>query len=125
MAGLVPPFSPFFVEVLEVYAIHMVHLVPNAIVTLAQFAHACETFISVQPLVELFCHLFSLCQSPSASSGPGLFLGRGVNHSRLLQKVGLDGKYSSFCCAQRRNCLSILLRTATSTHDGRMLLLDP
>jgi hypothetical protein len=47
MAGLVPPFSPFFVEVLEAYAIHMVHLVANAVITLALFAHACEMFIGV------------------------------------------------------------------------------
>jgi hypothetical protein len=50
MAGLVPPFSPFFVEVLETYTIHMVHLVPNTVVTLALFAHTCEMFIGVQPL---------------------------------------------------------------------------
>jgi hypothetical protein len=29
MAGLVPLSSPFFVEVVEVYAMHMVHLVPQ------------------------------------------------------------------------------------------------
>jgi hypothetical protein len=51
MAGLVTPFSPFFVKVLEAYAIYMVHLIPNAVVTLALFVHACEMFIGVQPLV--------------------------------------------------------------------------
>jgi hypothetical protein len=72
MAGLVPPFSPFFMEVLEAYAIHMVHLIPNVVVTLVLFAHACEIFVDVQPSVELFRHFFSLCQSPSASPGPGV-----------------------------------------------------
>jgi hypothetical protein len=71
MAGLVPLFSPFFVEVLEAYAIHMVHLVPNAIVTLALFTHVCEMFISMQLSVELFRHFFSLCQTPSVSPGQG------------------------------------------------------
>jgi hypothetical protein len=61
MAGLVPPFSPFFIEVLETYAIHMVRLVPNTVVTLALFAHMCEMFVGVHPLVELFRHFFSLC----------------------------------------------------------------
>jgi hypothetical protein len=71
IAGLVLPFLPFFVEVLEAYAIHMVHLIPNAVVTLALFVHACEMFVSVQSSVELFHHFFSLCQSPSVSLGPG------------------------------------------------------
>jgi hypothetical protein len=69
MVGLVPPFSPFFMKVLEAYAIHMVHLVPNTVVTLALFMQACEMFVGVQPSVELFRHFFSLCQSYSVSSG--------------------------------------------------------
>jgi hypothetical protein len=60
MAGLLSPFLPFFMEVLEAYAIHMVHLIPNAVVTLSLFVHACEMFIDVQPSVELFRHFFSL-----------------------------------------------------------------
>jgi hypothetical protein len=47
-------------------------LSPNAVVTLALFAHVCEIFISVQPSVELFCYFFNLCQSSSVSPGIGV-----------------------------------------------------
>nr|CAH67803.1 OSIGBa0132E09-OSIGBa0108L24.17 [Oryza sativa] len=47
MAGLVPPFSSFFMDVLEFYDLQMAHLTPNAVMTLAIFAHLCEMFIGV------------------------------------------------------------------------------
>ncbi|RLN03139.1 membrane-associated protein-like [Panicum miliaceum] len=68
--GLIPPVSSFFISVLEEYAVHLVHLSPNSVMTLAIFAHACEMFIGVLPSVELFRYLFSLCRSSSASPGP-------------------------------------------------------
>ena len=42
LVGLVPPFSPFFMAALEEYGLHLVHVTPNAILTLAFFVHACE-----------------------------------------------------------------------------------
>ena len=39
-AGLVPPFSEFFLAVLETYGLHMLHLHPNAMVILSLFAYA-------------------------------------------------------------------------------------
>jgi hypothetical protein len=56
---------------LEAHAIHLVHFVPNAVVTLTIFAHACEMFVGVQPSVELFRYFFLLCQAGKASPGPG------------------------------------------------------
>ena len=47
MAGLVPPFSSFFMDVLEFYDLQMAHLTPNAVMTWAIFAHLCEMFIGV------------------------------------------------------------------------------
>jgi hypothetical protein len=49
MAGLIPPFFGFFHEVLDCYEIHALHLAPNAVMTLAIFAHLCEMFIGGQP----------------------------------------------------------------------------
>ena len=49
MAGLIPPFSGFFHEVLDFYEIHALHLAPNVVMTLAIFAHLCEMFIGRQP----------------------------------------------------------------------------
>lgn len=70
MMGLVLPFSPFFITVLEEYTIHLVHLTPNAIATLVIFVHACEMFVCVQPSVELLHYFFSFCCSPKQSPGP-------------------------------------------------------
>jgi hypothetical protein len=71
VVALIPPFSPFFMAALEEYGLHMVHLTPNAILTLTLFAHACEAFVEVSPSVAHFCHFFSLVQSPSVAPGAG------------------------------------------------------
>ena len=59
-AGLVPPFSAFFLQVLETYGIQMVHLSPNSVVALAVFAHLCEMFVGVMPSATLLRHFFVL-----------------------------------------------------------------
>jgi hypothetical protein len=41
-AGLVPPFSPFFLAILETYRIQAIHLHPKSVTLLAVFAYACE-----------------------------------------------------------------------------------
>jgi hypothetical protein len=40
-ARLVPPFSTFFLQILDTFGIQLVHLSPNSVVTLAVFAHLC------------------------------------------------------------------------------------
>ena len=52
--GLVPPLSEFFVAVMETYGLHLTQLHPNALLMLSIFAHLCEGFIGVMPLVSLF-----------------------------------------------------------------------
>ena len=56
--GMLPPFSDFFMAVLEAFGLHMLHLHPNADMILATFAHACEAFVGVMPSVALFRHFF-------------------------------------------------------------------
>jgi hypothetical protein len=56
--GLMVPFFVFFPRVLEVYQIHLVHLTPNAILTLAIIAHQCKMFVGVEPSVELFRYFY-------------------------------------------------------------------
>ncbi len=58
MAGLIPPFSGFFHEVLDFYEIHALHLAPNAMMILVIFAHLCEMFIGVSPSMRLFQYFF-------------------------------------------------------------------
>uniref|UniRef100_J3KUJ6 Transposase (putative) gypsy type domain-containing protein n=1 Tax=Oryza brachyantha TaxID=4533 RepID=J3KUJ6_ORYBR len=47
LAGLVPPFSSFFYNVLEFYQIQILHLGPNSILFLSIFAYLCEMFVEV------------------------------------------------------------------------------
>jgi hypothetical protein len=62
-AGLVPPFSPFFLAILETYGIQAIHLHPKSVTLLAVFAYACEAWIGIKPSVAYFHHLFSLRSS--------------------------------------------------------------
>ena len=45
-AGLVPPFSPFMEEILVCYQICILHLHPNAILTLAIFAYFARSILA-------------------------------------------------------------------------------
>jgi hypothetical protein len=40
-AGMVPPFSPFLLAILETYGIQAIHLQPRSVALLAVFAYAC------------------------------------------------------------------------------------
>jgi hypothetical protein len=61
--GLVPPFSPFLLAILETYGIQAIHLHPKSVALLAVFAYACEAWIGIKPSVAYFRHLFSLRSS--------------------------------------------------------------
>lgn len=60
MAGLLPPFSAFFLAILEYFDIQLLHLAQYSIMILAIFAHLCEMFMGVLPSVALFHHYFVL-----------------------------------------------------------------
>ena len=53
-AGLVPPFSLFMEEILACYQICILHLHPNAVLTLAIFAYLCESYLGVAPSLVFF-----------------------------------------------------------------------
>src|SRR3954466_9428515 len=59
-AGLVPPFSEFFLSVLRHYDLQALHLHPNSILLLEIFAYYYEAHVGVQPLVALLRHYFYL-----------------------------------------------------------------
>jgi hypothetical protein len=68
--GLVPPFSPFFLAILETYGIQAIYLHPKSVTLLAVLAYACEAWIGIKPSVAYFRHLFSLRSSgQNQSSG--------------------------------------------------------
>ena len=58
VAGLIPPMSHFFHAVLAAYGLHVAHIHPNAMVTLAMFQHCCEAFVGIRPSMALFRHFF-------------------------------------------------------------------
>nr|CAH67381.1 OSIGBa0159F11.5 [Oryza sativa] len=88
MAGLVPPFSSFFMDVLEFYNLQMAHLTPNAVMTLAIFAHLCEMFIGVRPSLRLFRWFFTVQSvSPPSVVGGCYFLPRGPVLNRYIPCV--------------------------------------
>jgi hypothetical protein len=62
-AGLVPPFSPFLLVILETYGIQAIHLHPKSVTLLVVFAYVCEAWIGIKPSVAYFRHLFSLRSS--------------------------------------------------------------
>ena len=43
---------------MNTYGFHLLDFTPNAMATIATFAHLCENFIGVKPNVELFRHYF-------------------------------------------------------------------
>ena len=67
-AGLVLPFSQFMEEILACYQICILHLHPNAILTLAIFAYFCEAYLGVMPSVALFESFYALRFTTSGES---------------------------------------------------------
>ena len=59
VAGLISPFSEFFMAILEVYGLHMLHLPPNAVIILSLFAYVCEAYVGVMLSAALFRHYFT------------------------------------------------------------------
>jgi hypothetical protein len=83
MAGLIPPFSGFFHEVLDFYEIQALHLAPNAVMMLAIFAHLCEMFIEGRPTMRLFQSFFI----------PQLLQGAVVGGCYFEPRPGTAGQY--------------------------------
>ncbi|GJN38800.1 hypothetical protein PR202_gb27875 [Eleusine coracana subsp. coracana] len=71
LAGLVPPFFDFIMEFLLSYSLRMTHLGPNAVITMAVFAHLCEAFVGVVPSVDVFRRFFKLSKIRGSDPGPG------------------------------------------------------
>jgi hypothetical protein len=83
-AGLLPPFSPFFLAILETYGIQAIHLHPKSITLLAVFAYACEAWIGIKSSVAYFRHLFSL-----RSSG----LNQSSGYVSFIATAGTEGNF--------------------------------
>ena len=60
IAGLVPPFSEFFLAVLRQYQLHALHLHPDSILLLSIFAYYYEAHVGMMASVALLRHFISL-----------------------------------------------------------------
>ena len=70
-AGLVPPFSPFMEEILTCYQICILHLHPNAILTISIFPYLCEAYLGVAPSVAFFRSFYVLPVLPHCGGDGG------------------------------------------------------
>ena len=95
MLGLVPPFSSFFLEVLESYQIQLHHLTPNSIFILATFAYVCEMFIGVRPSLDLFRSFFFLSDQGNNIVGGCAFQPRTNAPHRFIQ-MKLPSKWENW-----------------------------
>ena len=93
VAGLVPPMSLFFHAVLATYGLHVSHIHPNAMVTLAMFQHCCEAFVGINPSVALFRHFFRPRVEEGRVSGSVTFTRRST--SRFIP-MDVRGKWEEF-----------------------------
>jgi hypothetical protein len=60
MCGLVPPFSSFFLLLLEKFGLQLQHLTPHSVLLVAVFAHFMEMLVGVRPCTTIFRHFYAL-----------------------------------------------------------------
>jgi hypothetical protein len=63
MCGLVPPFSSFFLLLLEEFGLQLHHVTPHSILLVAVFAHFMEMFVGVRPCTTIFRHFYALVET--------------------------------------------------------------
>jgi hypothetical protein len=60
VAGLVPPFSAFFLALHVHLGVQVLHIHPKSLTILAIFAFWCEAFVGLRPSVALFRHFYNV-----------------------------------------------------------------
>jgi hypothetical protein len=70
LAGVMPPFSSFFV-LLEWYGLQLHHLLPHSIALVVIFIHFCKMYVGVWPSVRLF-RLFHMLRSSGRGHPPSM-----------------------------------------------------
>ena len=86
VAGLVPPFSEFFLVVRRMYNLQALHLHPNSILLLAIFTYYCEAHVGIKPSVSLLRHYFYLRVSRGPTSACASFVA--YSGSNAISKPG-------------------------------------
>lgn len=89
--GLCPPFSDFLCEIMNTYGFHLLDFTPNAVLTMAVFAHLYEDFVGILPNVALFRHYFT----PRAEKGEPLAGGIAWTSQIGMKEVYLAGELRS------------------------------
>ena len=128
-AGLVPPFSEFFLSVLRHYDLQALHLHPNSVLLLAIFAYYCEAHVGVQPLVALMRHYFSLRTSRGPISACASFVAYGGSNAISKPGKRIEGFRSKWVMvdAGRIHPRLILPKEQPTSSDdwSRAELVDP
>jgi hypothetical protein len=73
MCGLVPPFSSFFLLLLEEFGLQLQHLTPHSVLLVAVFAHFMEMFVGVRPCTTIFRHFYALVGTGRAKREIGAY----------------------------------------------------
>jgi hypothetical protein len=91
LAGLVPPFSSFFLVLLEHCGLQLQHLSPHSIMLVVIFTHFREIFVGVRPLVRLFWwfHVLRPVNRRPSRLGGYYFQHRTKGSSKYLAALGL------------------------------------
>ena len=81
---------------MNTYGLHLLDFTPNAILTMAVFAHLCENYVGIHPNVALFRHFFM----PRVEAGAPLFGGISwifrLNKKDSYLKGELRGKWEEW-----------------------------
>ena len=84
--GLVPPFSDFFLVILEEYDLLLAHLSPQAVATMPAFQNLCEAFVGVMPSIPCY-DTSSFPASAKPQCVPGAYRG----HSDQMPLLIFEG----------------------------------
>jgi hypothetical protein len=87
--GLCPPFSEFFSDIMYTFGFHLLDFTPNAVTTMAVFAHLCENFAGVVPSTALFRHYIA----PRVERGEPLSGGIAWVARLGKKEIYLEGEY--------------------------------
>jgi hypothetical protein len=110
MCGLVPPFSSFFLLLLEEFGLQLHHLTPHSILHVAVFAHFMEMFMGVRPCTTIFRHFYALVGTGRTKREIGAYY--------FQLRHGMAGSYiSAFSSSKWEDWREVWVITEADPHD--------
>ena len=81
---------------MNTYGLHLLDFTPNAILTMAVFAHLCENYVGIHPNVALFRHFFMPRVEAGAPLSGGISWIFRLNKKDSSVKGELRGKWEEW-----------------------------